>query len=226
MYCPIIRSLADPGANEVAITIDDGPNSCTTLALLDLLDEHKGKATFFLSGFRAIKNPELVEEIVLRGHAIYSHGWDHKRLDKLPYGELSRSMNLCELLLRKYRPTPSIYLARIPFNSGYRKFAVHRELKNWIPRCQIAHWSLQTRDHAFSDRFGNDANPIVRIRDEILRLLQIQLKPGAVILMHDLPIKDDLINDLDIQFTISTMKFLLEELTSQGFRSVVLRPKV
>ncbi len=64
MYCPIIRSLADPGANEVAITIDDGPNSCTTLALLDLLDEHKGKATFFLSGFRAIKNPELVEEIV------------------------------------------------------------------------------------------------------------------------------------------------------------------
>lgn len=56
--------------------------------------------------------------------------------------------------------------------------------------------------------------------------LQMQLKPGAVILMHDLPIKDDLINDLDIQFTISTMKFLLEELTSQGFRSVVLRPKV
>src|SRR5688500_11623780 len=46
----------------VWLTIDDGPSD-DTRAMLDLLDEHDTKATFFLVGERAQARPELVTEI-------------------------------------------------------------------------------------------------------------------------------------------------------------------
>ena len=53
----------------VWLTIDDGPSD-DTRAMLDLLDAHGARATFFLVGARAQARPELVAEIVRRGHGI------------------------------------------------------------------------------------------------------------------------------------------------------------
>ena len=60
----------------VWLTIDDGPSD-ETLAMLDLLDAHDAKATFFLVGERAAQRPELVREVLRRGHGIGNHSAIH-----------------------------------------------------------------------------------------------------------------------------------------------------
>ena len=49
------------------------------MRILDLLDAHSAKATFFTLGWVAERYPHLVREIVGRGHELASHGYGHLR---------------------------------------------------------------------------------------------------------------------------------------------------
>lgn len=62
---------------EIAITIDDGPDPEVTPRVLDILDAHGAKASFFCIGVRALQHPELCREIVKRGHTVENHGQHH-----------------------------------------------------------------------------------------------------------------------------------------------------
>src|SRR5215471_12595764 len=68
----------DPG--QMALTFDDGPNDPHTLQLLDLLDKHGAKATFFLIGKYVRQRPEIVRAIQQAGHAIGNHTYNHPNL--------------------------------------------------------------------------------------------------------------------------------------------------
>jgi polysaccharide deacetylase family protein (PEP-CTERM system associated) len=48
--------------------------------LLDMLARHEARATFFVLGWVAERQPELIRRIVAAGHEIASHGWDHVRV--------------------------------------------------------------------------------------------------------------------------------------------------
>lgn len=48
-----------------------------TERLLDVLDEHGARGTFFTLGMVARRFPRLVRTIAERGHELASHGWDH-----------------------------------------------------------------------------------------------------------------------------------------------------
>ncbi len=61
----------------VAITIDDGPDPAITPRVLDLLDQHSAKATFFCVGELVEQHAELAREIVSRGHSIENHSQHH-----------------------------------------------------------------------------------------------------------------------------------------------------
>ncbi|GAB3099722.1 polysaccharide deacetylase family protein [Lysobacter terrae] len=77
VFSPVLRRLpATPGDARVWLTIDDGP-SADTPAILDLLDRHHARATFFLVGDRALQHPELVREMLARGHAVANHSQSH-----------------------------------------------------------------------------------------------------------------------------------------------------
>jgi peptidoglycan-N-acetylglucosamine deacetylase len=64
----------------IALTYDDGPNPRATPALLALLERHGARATFFLIGRWARREPGLVRELVAAGHAIGDHTWSHPTL--------------------------------------------------------------------------------------------------------------------------------------------------
>jgi polysaccharide deacetylase family protein (PEP-CTERM system associated) len=51
-----------------------------TARVLDLFASHDVKATFFVLGWVAERNPELVRRIVAEGHELASHGYDHTRV--------------------------------------------------------------------------------------------------------------------------------------------------
>lgn len=72
---------------EYALTIDDGPSSKTTLALLDILRSRCVKATFFLVGYGAERRPDLVRAIVAEGHGIATHSFSHGDLGRMTRDE-------------------------------------------------------------------------------------------------------------------------------------------
>ena len=69
------QAAASRGA--IAITLDDGPHPDITPRVLELLDEHGAKATFFCVGEKVRRYSELAREIVHRGHAIENHSQRH-----------------------------------------------------------------------------------------------------------------------------------------------------
>ncbi len=64
--------------NEIALTFDDGPDAEVTPRVLDLLDAHNARATFFCIAERVAREPELVREIVRRGHSVENHSRGHR----------------------------------------------------------------------------------------------------------------------------------------------------
>ncbi|WP_322048423.1 polysaccharide deacetylase family protein [Paraburkholderia sp. J67] len=64
--------------NCLALTIDDGPDPEVTPRVLDLLDEHGARATFFCIGDLARQYPQLVEAMIARGHAVENHSQRHR----------------------------------------------------------------------------------------------------------------------------------------------------
>jgi len=63
--------------NEIALTIDDGPDPIVTPQVLDMLDRYATQATFFCIGHKAARYPDLCSEIVRRGHAVENHSQHH-----------------------------------------------------------------------------------------------------------------------------------------------------
>jgi len=51
-----------------------------THRILDLLDQYKTKATFFVLGWVAKRQPGLIQAISKHGHEIASHGYAHQRI--------------------------------------------------------------------------------------------------------------------------------------------------
>jgi peptidoglycan/xylan/chitin deacetylase (PgdA/CDA1 family) len=75
LFGPVLTRL--PTRERVVwLTIDDGPSE-ETPTILDLLDAHGAKATFFVVGERVVAQPELVREIVRRGHDLGNHSATH-----------------------------------------------------------------------------------------------------------------------------------------------------
>ena len=82
---------------------DQMPDSVNPI--LDLLDRHNTKATFFVLGTVAEKYPEMVKTIRHKGHEIASHGYSHKRLHELGRkkfeAEIESSIFLLESLVQE-----------------------------------------------------------------------------------------------------------------------------
>jgi len=75
LFSPVLRRLPTDEPL-VWLTIDDGPSD-DTRDMLDLLDAHHARATFFVVGERAAARPELVCEILRRGHTLGNHSHSH-----------------------------------------------------------------------------------------------------------------------------------------------------
>lgn len=63
-----------------------------TLKTLDLLDQHDTKGTFFVLGWIAERNPQLLREIVSRGHEVASRGFYHRSLKNLTNEEFREDL--------------------------------------------------------------------------------------------------------------------------------------
>lgn len=71
----------------------------TTKILLDILEEHNIKATFFILGWIANRSKYLVRIIYEKGHEIASHGYDHQLIYQLNFKQLKNDFRLSKMIL-------------------------------------------------------------------------------------------------------------------------------
>lgn len=72
-----------------------------TRRILGLLERHGVRATFFVLGWIAERNRELVQEIVARGHELAAHGYDHRRITELTPAEFRADVRKTKRLLEE-----------------------------------------------------------------------------------------------------------------------------
>lgn len=73
-----------PGKKTIYLTFDDGPIPEMTPWILDLLEKHNAKATFFCVGENVQKYPQIFQDIINRGHSFGNHTHNHLSGYKTP----------------------------------------------------------------------------------------------------------------------------------------------
>jgi len=76
--------------------------------LLDLLEAHGCRGTFFVLGCLAERHPDVVREIARRGHEVASHGWGHRKVTELDPGDFRRSVRRSRRLLEDLSGRPVV----------------------------------------------------------------------------------------------------------------------
>lgn len=90
---------------KIALTFDDGPHPVYTEEMLEVLEEARVPATFFLLGQNIEGNEEVVRDIAENGHLIGNHTFHHVQITGLPkeqaYEEIDQTSRLIEQLTGK-----------------------------------------------------------------------------------------------------------------------------
>jgi polysaccharide deacetylase family protein (PEP-CTERM system associated) len=149
--------------DELPLRVDD-----STRLILELLREHKTRATFFLLGWVADRLPELVREIAADGHEIASHGYAHEAVDALSCEEFRDDVTRSLEAIRGACPDASI--------SGYRapSFSINGNTPWAFDVLQSLGFKYDSSisPTSFHDRYGSPhaprfAYPIARCMTEI-----------------------------------------------------------
>ena len=83
----------DRSDHVIAISFDASWGGDKTLKILDILDRYQIKTTFFLVDIWTQKYPDLVREIIARGHEIGNHSLTHAHMSQLDAQGIARELN-------------------------------------------------------------------------------------------------------------------------------------
>lgn len=148
---------AAAAAPVVYVTFDDGPDGSVTDRILDTLDIHGAKATFFVVGENVDRHPAVARRILSEGHAIANQSYSHPRLTTLSDAGVRSEFTRASIAISAatgsvpscYRPPYGAVDARI------HRLAVETGLRNsgWTAGSANTHWGLwdiDTRDWELS----------------------------------------------------------------------------
>lgn len=157
-----------PSTDAIALTFDDGPDPVFTPKVLDILDAHAVPATFFVVGRHAQRHPQLVHDIVARGHALGSHSHTHRDPAGLSLRALIDDYRSGRRVVEELLGAP-VRLFRPPLGVVGARGAIA------IRRCGLVpwRWSVDPEDW----RPGSDAGAIAGV--------VARAGAGDVVVLHD-----------------------------------------
>jgi peptidoglycan-N-acetylglucosamine deacetylase len=161
----IVWSVENAGPR-VALTFDDGPSPEHTPRVLDILQRHGARATFFLIGPRAAAHPEIVRRMRAEGHEIANHYSSKRSTLRVDEAEFMAEVARAEAMMAPLGP-PKLF--RPP--GGITTPANRRALDRLGYRCVLG--------SAYP--FDGNNPPAGYIRFVVVK----NLAPGTIVILHD-----------------------------------------
>ena len=168
---PLIYRMLFPGGfwkipskteKVVYLTFDDGPIPQITPWVLDLLDKHKIKATFFCVGDNVRKNPDIYQQILDNGHVTGNHTFNHLQ------GIRTRTKNYI-----KNADMAGDYISSKLFRPPHGHIRI-RQFFKLRKKYKIVLWDVVTRDYS-----------IHMTPDKVFENVKRYTRNGSIIVFHD-----------------------------------------
>jgi peptidoglycan/xylan/chitin deacetylase (PgdA/CDA1 family) len=171
------QSLRSTGTDSVALTFDDGPDPVQTPKILALLKKNQVKATFCLVGEQVQKHPEIVREIVAAGHTLCNHTWDHSlTIGKDKPEKIQKDLQRTNDAIRQAAPGAPIPFFRAP-GGNFSKTLVQTAYADGMTSL---YWMVDPSDWDHPEAETDDQH-VARV----IKNIQDNTKPGAIVLSHD-----------------------------------------
>ena len=182
---------------ELVLTFDDGPLGANTQTVIDTLQKHCVKATFFSVGRMALGNPKLIQEVERRGHTVGAHTWSHPRgMDQLPVEDIKVEIEKGFAAVGQAVGKPIAPFFRFPGLRDSPQAVAYLASRN------ISAWSVDV----ISGDTDPGANPARITRDVINRIRPLG---KGIVLFHDIK-----------KTTAEALDGILTELEKEGYKFV------
>tara|TARA_B100001142_G_scaffold328253_2_gene387903 strand:- start:2372 stop:2983 length:612 start_codon:yes stop_codon:yes gene_type:complete len=173
--------------NNIWLTFDDGPSEEATPFILNILEEEKIKATFFLIGKEIKKYPDLYKKIITNGHIVANHSYSHKN------GYLCNNLTYFDDIEKCQELMPNNKLFRPPYGKISRS-----QIKYLKNKYQIILWDILSWDFSFREIPK-------KIKTNILK----NTSSGSILVFHN--------NKKSLKNLTPILKETIQELKKRGF---------
>lgn len=146
----------------VYLTFDDGPTPGVTDQVLDILDDHDARATFFCLGKNVVHHPVLFDRIRRAGHAVGNHTYNHLNGWETPPSRYLSDVESCH----------RIFYSTL-FRPPYGKVRPSQR-KRILEHYRIVMWDVLSYD------FDTALTP-----EGCLRTVLKHVRPGSIVVFHD-----------------------------------------
>jgi len=194
----VVRWRVETDQPLVALTFDDGPGPRWTPMVLDALDRHQARATFFVVGERLTRHENLVRKRIAR-HELANHTWAHHDLAKLDEDGVRDQILRTHFAIKRVTGETTT-LMRPPWGHlGGSTLVVAEEFGY-----DVVMWSHQMHEARYK------ADPPAQARDIV-----DNVEPGSIVLAHDVGRNDRLV-------ALSQLDAILTGLRGRGLRPVTV----
>jgi len=184
---------ADPTKPMVALTFDDGPSEYTSL-ILDYLQVHGGRVSFFVMGSLVEKHKSKIQRATNMWCEVICHAWTHQDFTKLSKRKIKKQ--LIDTIAAIATVTGNVLpFFRPPF--GYINGDVEKVSKKL--GLAMVNWSVDPKDWYTRDTKA--------VYDAIMK----EVKSGDIVLCHDV-----------YDSTAEAMSLVIPELIAQGYQLVTV----
>ena len=189
--------------HRVALTFDDGPNPPQTDQILDNLQSHHARATFFDEGRSIEAHPEIVQRELALGMAVGSHSYAHgKDLPTLTRAEFAVDLQQAEAALTPvlgYKPA----LFRAPYGHTSQNMLDELHAEGYVS----IGWDVDSTDWSGATV------------DAVVSSVLDHVHPGAIVLMHDGGLGG---GNADRSTTIAALPRIIDGLRERGYSFVTV----
>lgn len=165
--------VGDTTQKKLYLTFDCGYENGNTEAILDALQKHNAKATFFVVGHYLESAPELVERMVAEGHTVGNHTYHHPDMSKISdKASFQKEMDDVRTRFKEVTGTEMAMYYRPPQG----KYSIDNLQMAKDLGYSTFFWSL-----AYVD-WNVDKQPS---HEEAFKKLTGRVHPGAIVLLHN-----------------------------------------
>ncbi|KJY99144.1 polysaccharide deacetylase family protein [Pseudoalteromonas ruthenica] len=171
-----VVAKAETNEKVIALTFDDGPwGGKYTTQVLNILEEHDVKGTFFLNGSGIQQNKQSAIDLVNAGHQIGNHSYNHKNMTLMGLDEVRDEVDSTTALIRQIGFEGEIYF-RPPY--GKKLFVLPYYLNS--EGIKTITWNVEP------ETYPKVAGSSASIAEYVVN----SSTPGSIILLHVLGSKN------------------------------------